>query len=239
MSYKRKAPSYFKSNVSTKIRPNPVVTKAAIAKIVTKAINRSRETKMTTSYSNEVAGTTLTAPGVYFMTFNQPAVGAANWQRVGNQIQPVKTSLRIAFWNSSVNTIYMRMLVLKVHDGQMTNNEVAATLFESFAGTDVAGTGITSDLVRVVNRESFTVLKDEVIVLGYESAGYSSPNSAAIVKSYYVKQSGTLVYPDGSTQAPINDRILALIVPMEADGDENIGSSFKFSYAQSMYYKDN
>jgi len=61
--------------------------------------------------------------------------------------------------------MYVRMLVLEVHEGQKSNQEIEADLYEGTNDQDVAGSGTLVDQVRPINREEFRVIKDELIHL--------------------------------------------------------------------------
>lgn len=242
---KRSYSSNYASNKRFKSQKVPVYQKRASRSVPTatrtamqRAIASARETKMSSFASSEVGLTTLVTTNQVY-NWNYPASGSDSNQRVGNKVSPTGASLRMVLRNNSSQTILCRVIVFKVLAGtSKSNQEVWDNLLEQSDGTDGPPSATLGNFIRKVNRESFKVLKDDVLTLGYETAGYSSPNPRAVIYKNYFKLSGTDVFHDKGFEPPVNNRLCWAVLPLRADGDESTGESLEMSFACDYYYKD-
>jgi len=186
----------------------PKYTKSAIQR----AILASRETKAVHARLNESNLSTVGSSGFFPYAFPVPAVGAQSNQRVGTKISPIKLSLNWLIHNNSSTTLYVRMLVLRVRQGYMLPNAgIKDNLFEA-AGSgvqDITLQGNLTDLIMAIDPSEFQIMYDQVHTFGQDTSGNAYPN-----------------------------RYVTCLLARRADGDENLGEAFEFSYDMRMYYKD-
>lgn len=229
---------------SQRSRPNPVRTKksfkkpsrvsSSVQRAVDRALSRRSETKMCSNISYELGLTTLSYGSLYKAP--TPAQGVGDQQRIGNKVHPVGLSVKTMYHLTSTTATecWVRQLVLQVHEGsEITDAEVLASLFEGTAGQDIAADGTLKDSLRKINRQRFRVLKDDQLILAAE--GHN--NRVAWTKNYY-KLGGTMTFHDNVAAQPVHDRYVIITIPMEADGDESVGTTIELSYAMDFYYKE-
>jgi len=220
-----------------KARPNAKMSSAMVQQ-VKRLVNQTRETKYLTQWNIEQSiNTNWATPYVLPITLS-PSQGSQSNQRVGNKISPVGFKFSAVLHNNSSQTVMVRLLIMQIMDGKTSDSNVCNTLFEGAGGQDVTPTPTMISLIRKVNREEFIVLKDDIIALGYDAAGYSSPNPRVVAYKHYAKLSGEQTFHDINDELPENDRIVVVLLPVRADGDESLGESVEISYTSDFYYKD-
>ena len=214
----------FKSSANKRAKPSPPVSAATIRK----AIAAARETKHVFTELTEANLSTVSASIPYTYFFPVPAVGPSSNERIGNKINPTSISLKCLLHNNGSKVVHARLLVLKLKHS-LTTTEIQNELFEGINGQDVTVDATLQDLIKRPNREAFVVLHDEIITLGYEAAGYSTPHSRAAVRSLRFKPNANQIYHDEDLARPvINDYVFALL-PKKTDADESLGETIEFS----------
>lgn len=229
----------FKSSKTAKpwrrARKVPPPTRSAIQK----AISAARETKVCYQRLSEASLNTIGSSGVFPYSLPVPVQGATSTERIGNRINPIRLEYRYVIHNNSAQTVYIRVLLLRVRQGNaVLDSTIQNELFDGTGGLDVAMAGNLTDLIAPINTAEYVPMHDEIVTLGYDAAGYSSPNSRVHHGRIIGKPLSTMVFEDKDSHHPTNDRYVALLIARRADSDEASGETFEFSYDARMYYKD-
>lgn len=208
---------------------------------VTRAIRvanwKSRETKMLNVYLDEINLSTIVAGDV--RPFPTPALGTAANQRMGNKIDGVGMKLSVIFNNNASTPVYIRLLILKVRQGDVFNDTaVLQNLLDlSSPGTspETSGgpTGRLSDLNRQINRNEFTVIRDKLICM--DGDGQDTGVASEVI---YFRTPGRVTYGDSDWLQPISPRYVFVTMCRQANSDENLGSTVEMTYAATNYFKD-
>jgi len=225
----------FKTATQTKKTAVSKPTKSAIRALISAA----RETKEVINRDTEFQLATVSPNDIYVSNFPVPQSGSGSHQRVGREISPVKLRMRYLMHNNSSQTIYVRALVLRVKQGYaLANEDIDNRLFEGLAGTDVRPAGTVLDMLSQVDRQEFTVMYDRIHTLGYDAAGYSSPNPRVVVAKQDFKPLKNMHFEDNDFDQPIADRYILVTIPRRSDNDESIGETLEFTYDLTMLFKD-
>lgn len=223
----------FRSVGTKRVKPSPGVSKAAVRK----AIAAARETKHVFTELSEANLSTVSASIPYTYFFPVPGIGPSSNERIGNKINPTSLSLKVLLHNNSSQTVHARLLVMKLKHS-LTVTEIQNEIFEGIAGQDVTVDGSLQDLIKRPNREAFVIMHDEIITLGYDAAGYSSPFSRAAVRSLRFKPNMTQIYHDEDLARPVTNDYVFCLLPKRSDADESLGETIEFSWNAEMWYKD-
>jgi len=203
-----------------------------LQRAVNEAILKRSETKMITRNFEEYPSNTL-AGNAHVLSYPTPVQGAASFNRIGNKISKVGLVTRLLLNNNSTVHMYVRMLVLEVHEGQKSNQEIEADLYEGTNDQDVAGSGTLVDQVRPINREEFRVIKDELIHLSprEQDMGVAS-------RVFKTKLSGQMVFHDSGAALPVAKRYVCVLIIREAPNDVNMGNFVEYSMGQDFIFKE-
>lgn len=189
---------------------------------------------MTTRDLSEANLSTLSANGAYVYRWPVPPVGASSNERIGNKIKMTGLSAKYLIYNPSSVTIWVRMLVLRVKEGrQLTDTEIVNELYDGGSAQDVGPAGTLPDLIKRINKERFTVLQDKI-----ETIDISNGGQKVAVGTYWRRFNTDMIFADEILDEAVNQRYVMVVVPLEADGDESLGSNFELTHTLSMYYKD-
>lgn len=235
-NYESSQPTTKKSRtIRKKTKAKPTVPASMLAKAVRRELYKQSETKHVNIIGDEVSLSTIASgTGLPLISQPYPAVGPEPNERIGNKIQPVGFSFKAVYWNQYSYPVMVRRMIIKVQDGTLSNTEILSNLFEGVtANVDAADGGSMQFLLRKINREGFTCLKDDLITLGINNGG-----SSLISDKCYVKLTGSQSYRENAATHAMNDRIVVVHLAREGDGDESTGSTIEFSYACDFYYKD-
>lgn len=234
-SYAATNPKRQKTAIPAKKRSVPKVTRTAIQR----AIAASRETKEVVYRGLEAGLLTVSPNSLYPYSFPVPSVGTSSVGRIGNHINPTGLEMKYLIHNNSNQTIYARVLCLRVKQGYLLQDTaIDDALFEGTGGTDVGCYGDLRDVNATVDRGEYVVMYDRVHVLGYDVAGYSSPNPRVAIGKAKLKPLKNMHFEDITALQPVTDRYVMLVIPRRVDADESLGEGLELSWDLSMQYKD-
>lgn len=211
---------------------------------IQRAISAARETKECHVNLTEVLLSTIggnAGAGAYIFTCPVPNPGTTVVGRIGNRINPISLNIKMMFHNNSGTLINARVVVMRVKQGNaITNTGVASGIFNSATGgQDLTIQGDLSDLIRTIDSSQNAVMYDQVIPLGYIAVGYASAQPKIAIRSIKLKPLTSMVFEDGEAVTdPALNRYVLMVIPRNANGDEDTGSSLEFTYFMEMKFKD-
>jgi len=228
----------YKRQKKSKIYRMPSVP-AATRRAITSAVARARETKYAFAGVQEANLTTVTPATPFLYNFPDVRQGTQSYERVGNKIEPTKLEASFIMHNNSSVTVYARVMVFRLKGSFVSNAILQNEFFEGVLGQDQPISNNLSDLIRKHDKETIDMMYDEVIPLGYEAAGYSTPNARmAHRKLSFKPRVKNMVYQDTDQTQPVKDNYWLGVIFRRADDDENIGETIEFTNELGMYYKD-
>jgi len=189
---------------------------------------------MTTRDQVELQLSTLSGSGAYVYRWPIPPVGASSNERIGNKIKTTGLSMKYLLYNPSGVACWVRVLVLKVKEGrQLSDTEIVQELFDGGSAQDVGPAGTLPDLIKRINRERFTVMADKIELVDVSNGGQKVATG-----TFWRKLNTDMIFADEIQDEAVNQRHVVVFVPLEADGDESLGSTIELTHTMSMYYKD-
>jgi len=225
----------FKTTTQTKKRAVSKPTKSAIRAL----ISASRETKEVINRGVEFLLSTVSGEDIYITNFPVPQTGNGSHNRVGREISPIKLSMKYLLHNNSSQTLYVRAMVLRVRQGYaLANGDLDNRLFEGTGGQDVRPAGDIKDMISTPDRQEFVVMYDRIHTLGYDAAGYSSPNPRVAIGIKDFVPLKSMHFEDNDFDQPITDRYILVMIPRRSDNDESLGEALEFTSDLTMLYKD-
>lgn len=254
MAYKRKYKRAYRSTKRRKYTPKKRISKK-FRMAVKKVLKRSIETKC-----NQYSSTSLP---VYNYLSNTtitnliPAIGQGTGQsnRVGNRVNPVKFTLKVALTCSDANGIYVGasptyfdLYVFRWKEANETIGQPLAVDMQAFLEADNASiqyTGLVTDGLRRLNADKFQLLaKRRVCLSNFNSStagpgkySQSNPNRTfSFDLTKHVKK--TWLYQD-AISAVSNDNLYLGIAATQTDGT-NLATSVigGYYFITEVMYKD-
>lgn len=205
---------------------------------VRQVILRHAEPKKKQSMGEEQLKTTIDVdPYIIDVPFDATQ-GDATYERIGNRITARGLSCKFLIHNTSTSTAaisYVRIAILEVKAGAaQTNAGLVVDLYDPLAsGSDVTYSGGLGSLLRSFNKEQVRVLKDDVLLLNKGNA-----DNPVIIYDKYFSLNEELIYSDSDQTQPWNKRYVALLLPLQIDSDEGMGTQIEVSHLLTAYYKD-
>lgn len=229
----RKRKSVYSQGPRRKMFRSPAIPRPRMRAAIDAAIRRQRETKFVTYVENELALSSLSATG-YVRLFPLPAVGAGSHQRIGNKIDVVGIKAAVVLHNNNISDFCaVRVLLLEVFDGNQSTTAIANGAFEGASGGDLGISGLLYDMIKKTNREQVRVIRDQLFTLNGSNQGEKLQ-----VFKHYAKINQQMVFQDNLASVPVNSHYALLLLNLEGDGDESLGSTVDASIIMDMYYKD-
>lgn len=223
-----------KGSKSLYARRIPKGVSAPMRRVVEDAIYRASETKVVCAVASEQSVNTIGAVSVFSVPV--PSDGAKGNERIGNKVRCVGIGSKLMFHNNNTSeTIWVRAALLEVKNGQMTNSQIQSNLFEGTSDQTVGEAGNQFELIRKLDKEYFTVLRDECIPLGpkAESEGIKFLQYYANLKGKDMKFNDSVaIQPVGTS------RYVWIVMAREGDADEGIGSVIECTYSLDFYFKE-
>lgn len=203
-------------------------------------LNRLAEKKLFMNYGNNQTFTTAPNGGypTYINLIPSIAQGTALNQRIGNEINITRMSLKIALnllpysatTNPNLTPIYIRILIVScksINTTTITNTPINSDFYMQ-SPTPVGFQGTCLDIVMPINKNNWTVHTDKTIRLGVSYASSTGPastgnwfdNSAMseivnIDLSRYVQK---LTYDSGLSNNPMNRNLFCVMQAVSCDG---------------------
>jgi len=206
---------------------------------IQKAIAASRETKTCYASGIEQSLNTVGSYGFKAYSWAVPANGTDSTDRIGNKINPTRLQLRLICHNNMPVTLYQRLLVLRVKQGNaIADANIADELFDNWNGQDKSVQGVLSDLVSPINGEEYVVMHDEVVEMGYTTANMATASSRAYSRVLSFTPLKNMTFDDKDGHQPTTNRYVFCVITKRADADESTGESIELTYDVRMEFKD-
>jgi len=173
--------------------------------------------------------------------------GVNQSQRVGNRVSPTSLILRgsISIINSTITAnMFFRVLILRKRVGVDSPAGSYGNLYQ-LGGTAIGPTGTLLDMMRSINRDYYTLIKQKTVFIGSSDSATSvmpgnSTATAQIFTFNLSKHCPKLQYNDGTTY-PQNWGLYAVIVPVNANGVNTTNGqllAFQTTMESEMVYRD-
>lgn len=221
---KRRTTTYRKAPGRAKGR----LTKAGVAAIAKRVVNKEIETK---KRSQEVEETSISTLGGFHTSvglLRLPA-GSSHGQRNGHKIQPVGLDVRGHFHTPVPNQIYVKCMIL-----QVKNNSAAIPtdlLETNSTNVDPASSDMTS-MWRRINTDSFRVLGTKMLYMSDITAKSRMFKFWVPLKKHYA-----LTY-EGSAEVDPNFGRIYLVAWARGAGNDGLSTTVELTYNSTFYFKD-
>lgn len=237
-AYSQDGPKTYKRQKKSPMYRTPGVP-VATRKAIRNAVGRARETKYNFRTIQEANLSTLALGEPFLYFWPEVRVGNRSYERVGNSIEPVKLDCNFILHNNSSQTVYVRAMVFRYKKTFVDAATLTNQFYEGILGQDQPAQGNIADIIRRPDKDAIDMMYDEVITLGYEAAGYASPNPRMCCRKMSFKpRVKRMIYQDADQDTPIKDQYFLAFAMARADNDENTGETVEMSNDLGMFYKD-
>lgn len=210
-------------------------TRGSFNAAVRKVVESQRELKELSNTLTEASLSTIGTPIFVDLPLGSISDTPISTGRIGNEIQLKRIQGRFIFYSGNSNPIGVRCTVMKVDVSNFASNAtLEAVLYDPIGsvGQDITFSGTTLDLLANFNKEYFTVISDEMFVLGTTTTYESSK-----VFTFDNHINKKILFADTDTVNPTNFRYACVVCARHMNNDA-VDSLVEMTYNVRSFFTD-